>query len=116
MKALNRTALRLKALDPMYQWVNYNAPGDTPFTLEEMNTDATIYLIDELACPETDIDKYLEKHFVRFFEQELEDWCDDQSLWPEDLTFKRFCTWFEFETHSLITDFSKKELLIEELD
>ena len=114
MKSLNRTALTIVALDPMKEWVNFKLALDDPYTLEEINSDSSIYLIDELDNPEDDIAKYITKNFLTLFTQELEDWTDDQSLWPTELTLNRFNTWFEIQPHSLIVDLGSKSLELEE--
>ena len=117
MKALNRSAISVIGNQPFLEWVNYNCmQGQEPLTLDELNSDITIYLIDEIYDFEEELTPYLRRNFTGFFEAELESWTDDESLWPDDLSFKRFQSYFTVIPHSLITDHGEDELQIEKIE
>lgn len=116
MKALNRSALSVIANQPFLEWVNYNCMKDQePLTLDELNSDVTIYLIDEVFDFEEELTPYLRRNFTGIFEAELQSWTDDESVWPDDLSFKRFQSYFTVIPHSLVADHSDEKLELEEM-
>lgn len=109
MRLINRDAVILRAKEPFLEWLHSIPEIDVgELTLDELNKEATIVLIPEMADDEQ-LQAYLRPGKVVLLEQELEDWCDDQAVWPRQRTGKLFDEWFELEYHSLILDTVEEE-------
>ncbi len=97
---INRNAFIVKPLQPFLDWLNQlGGPQLFPVEIEEN----TIYLIREMAS-NNDIEKWLKKNFETIFAKELEDWDEDENVWPKNRTYKMFCQWFSVEMHSMLYD------------
>jgi hypothetical protein len=101
---INRSAIILKYKGPFVRWVNEADPNidDPGVTLEEANEDQTVYLIAEDECE--NIEKWISLNYKALFENELEGWYTDESLWPKKRDKKTFKEWFTVECHSEIID------------
>ena len=101
---VNRAAVIIKCKEPFVKWVNAVEPNkSTPeVTLEELNKDRNVYLVAEHEGE--NIEKWISKNFKVLFENELEDWYLDESLWPKKRTRKVFDEWFDIECFSVIID------------
>ena len=114
MKALNRSAISIIGNQPFLEWVNYNCmQGQEPLTLEELNSDITIYLIAEIDDFEEELTAYLRRNFTAIFEAELQNWTEDETTWPDDLSFKRFQSYFTVIPHSLVADVCQDPIELE---
>ncbi len=51
-----------------------------------------------------DVHTFVLKNFDYFFEHYLEQWCTDESLWPQRRTRKLFRAWFDVRIHSMVED------------
>jgi len=104
---INRAVLILKYKEISLQWINESDPsGESPeVTLEEVNRENTAYLISEedSESPDT-LNVWLELNYEKLFESELENWFADDTLWPQNRTFKLFQKWFSFDCHTIIVD------------
>ncbi|MGL1932393.1 MAG: hypothetical protein OCC45_11635 [Desulfotalea sp.] len=102
---INRGAVLLRFKEPMVEWVNSSHPkeaGDEKISIEELNADRTIYLVDDRDAEE--IEEWLALNFNQLFETELEDWSEDEDSWPQDRSFETFNSFFTVECHGLIID------------
>jgi len=104
---INRAVLLLKAKEPALKWLNESDPyNENPgITLEDVNRENTVYLISEgdSESPDT-LYAWLELNYQNLFESELENWCTEEALWPQDRTYELFQQWFNFECHTIIVD------------
>lgn len=103
---LNRSALLLRYKAPAVQWINDAdpSPGGSSVTLEEVNSDLTVYLVsDEVAESPEEVRRWVKANWRTLFESELEGWYTAPTLWPK-LTLKRFDEWFDVECHSMLVD------------
>jgi hypothetical protein len=100
-KIINRSALVLEPTPEFLAWVKA-MPGDLfEMTFEDFRQDSSVYLLpDELERTDT----WLRQNFKPILEQELFDWCTDDSLWPKDLGFKTFCKFFKPHFHGVVVD------------
>lgn len=114
MKLLNRTALVVRPRQPFIDWVN-GLEEDAPLHLaqDDSSNEHNIYLVDEVLSDEH-LEKVLKCIHPVIFESELYGWWTDESDWPKQRGYKTFRAWFEVEYHTMITDLSKKPLLLEE--
>jgi hypothetical protein len=104
---INRTAVILKCKEPAVQWINDADPyhDDPQISLESANQERTVYLIsDHDADDDKALARWIKLNCGNLFEAELEGWYTDESLWPQNRTFKLFQDWFEVECHTVIED------------
>jgi hypothetical protein len=103
MKTINRSIAVIRLKQPFVDWVNSFPYEDKVYTVESFRDDCTAVLI-----PEYDTDQEAKDHinevWEELFEDELEGWYTDESLWPEDRTQGLFWQWFEVEFHSMVLD------------
>ena len=101
---INRAAFILKYKEPFVRWINEVDPyeDDSGITSKNANEDRTVYLITE--DDGENIEKWLSLNFKTLFENELESWYTDESLWPKKRDRKIFDEWFDVECHTEIID------------
>lgn len=93
--------------EPAVAWVNEANPieDDSGLTLERANEEKTIYLVQDVVSDSPDaVREWVELNFEALFENELESWYVNDSLWPKKRTIKLFDDWFSVECHSVIID------------
>ncbi len=105
MSLINRNVFLLSPKKPLFDWCNEIFPDDPmefnrkPFGYDQ----AHAYLIPELDSP-LHFEKWIQKYYHQFFEDQLEGWCTDETLWPKKLTFKMFQDWFDISYQSMVID------------
>ena len=52
---------------------------------------------------------------IEFFENELEGWYTDETLWPKNRDYKTFMEWIEVECHSVVLDTVGGEIYDDEI-
>jgi hypothetical protein len=113
MRDVNRSALVVIPKQPFLDWLRFADPDDPPdtdtLTLEDLRTEPTIYLIPECA-DEDALQKYLQRHCVEIFEEELNSWLTDDTIWPFDRGYDTFCRWFAVSFHSIVLDLGRNRL------
>ena len=87
---------------------------DRHLTLDELRAEATVYLLPECGSEAAWI-KELRARYREIFNDQLDGWFRDQTVWPKPATFKLFTDWFEIQSHSMVIDLAKKPLLHEEI-
>jgi cytochrome b involved in lipid metabolism len=90
---INRGLIIIRFKQPFVDWVNEADPhpgGGTRMSIEQVNDDSPAFLIHDYASEE--------------FEDWLEEWYVDPSLWPQDRTLKLFKAWCDVEVHSMVID------------
>lgn len=105
---INRAAVVVHAKMPVVEWINEVDPS-YEITLEEVNDEATVFLISEDDSEEFEL--WIENNFLTIFEEELEGWYTDRGLWPEDLTLELFNEWFHLSLHSVVEDMGDTEIM-----
>jgi hypothetical protein len=104
---VNRGALILRYKEPAIQWINDADPSPSPdrVTLESVNDEQTVYLINDSAGDDSkSLERWLKRHYAEIFEMELEGWYTDPDLWPKQLSYELFRQWFEAELHTVLID------------
>ncbi len=101
---VNRAALILKLKKPFVQWINETKPDkESPeVTAAEVNRERTVYLLNDLDAE--GLDEWIALNCANLFASELEDWCEDESLWPQNRDMKLFKKWFAPECHPVLID------------
>ncbi len=112
---INRAAVILKYKAPFIKWVNDADPykDDPGITLESANQDRTVYLILESDAEK--LEEWVSLNFKQLFENELEDWYKDESLWPKKRNRKLFYEWFEVNCHSVLIDTVGSKIIDDEI-
>lgn len=86
----DRNTIVIRHKKPFFTWLNKTSKeGGLPKKLEE-----NMYLITRPGNG-GDIVDWVKENFDDFFHDELNEFCADQSLWPEKRTYEMFCDWFD---------------------
>jgi len=112
---INRAAVILKYKPPFVKWVNDADPDndDPGITIESVDLDRNVYLIHEDDAEK--LEKWISLNFKQVFENELEDWYTDESLWPKKRNRKLFNKWLEVQCHSVIIDTVGSKIVDDEI-
>jgi hypothetical protein len=102
---INRNAITIKYKKPFLDWI---AKTGKPF-LETGNDDYNIYLIPEVEGDE-ELEEIILDNWDTIFNEELENWCTDKSLWPQDLSYDLFKEWVIVDYHSVVHDLGYDEV------
>jgi len=113
---LNRNLLVVRLKQPFVDWVNEADPypEGTRMTLEEVNEDLPAFLIHDYACESQE--EWLAQNYQPLFEELLEQWYVDETLWPQDLTLELFEAWCEVRIHDMIFDLVDEPLIDDDFD
>jgi 5S rRNA maturation endonuclease (ribonuclease M5) len=101
---INRAAIILTCKEPFVKWINDKDPydDDPGITIKDANEDRNVYLITD--ADGENFEKWISINFKTLFENELEGWYTDESLWPRKRDRKTFDEWFSVECHTVIID------------
>lgn len=113
MRDINRSLIILKPKQPFLDWLKTQDDKLEDLTLERLAEDSTAYLIPELWDDKAQ-DEILKVLYADLFEEELEAWWQDETVWPKKRSFKTFEEWFEVDFHSLVFDLCLEPLYDEE--
>ena len=103
MKYLNRSAIVVKYKTPFLEWVTSNQKGSITFSLNKINHDNILYLIEEYDDL-YHLEEIIKSQYKSIFKDVLKGWCNDKSKWPKKMSLKLFNEWFEINAHSRIKD------------
>ena len=116
---INRCAIILKYRKPAVAWINDADPHiDKPnIEMDSVNEDRTVYLVhDEVGDSPSNIRQWIELNFAVLFENELEGWYTDPSLWPNNRGISTFDEWFDVEYHTVLVDTLEGPIMDDELE
>ena len=101
---LNRSAVIVRYKKPFVKWLNDadSFKDDPGMTLEQANQDGNVYLITEEDGE--NLEEWIALNYKTVFENELEGWYTDESLWPKKRDRKTFDQWISLHLHSVIID------------
>ncbi len=102
---INRYALILLPTEACLEWVK-SCPdfvNDPP----SGETEPTIYLVPEAKDAPDD---YLRRHYKPMFEEELNSWYTDPSMWPNDRSFETFKKFFTVLVTTMVYDLGKGQI------
>ncbi|OHX13613.1 VacJ [Chromobacterium sphagni] len=104
MFEVNRSIALLRPQAPFLAWLK-SLPGslDHDIDLQQLSANCNALLIP----PADDYDSargFVLQQYRQLFEAELADWCEDDSLWPQNLSPNLFQQWFKLEIHGVLTD------------
>ncbi|MGH8550856.1 MAG: hypothetical protein ACRERU_20105 [Methylococcales bacterium] len=100
---LNRAALIIRYEQPFVDWINAVDPDpENAITLNDANEDNSVYLV-EVDDPQ-ELEEWLELNHADLFEDELNEWYSNPSVWPQDRSLDLFKKWCRFELHTMVFD------------
>lgn len=102
-KNLKRSAIVIKPAQPFLNWLLENDPE---INLNLVDLEGDIYLLDDFETIEQ-IEQWLMKNFNELFAEQLFIWHADETMWPENRTFKMFKEWFRYSLHTMVFDTQK---------
>jgi hypothetical protein len=97
----NRCAVRIEPNKLFIDWLNYTFEGYVDKSNDVLN--ATTYLIkdaDEIQL----LENRLKRNYALIFELQLNNYCTDESLWPQKRTYAIFKKWFNISFSDEIID------------
>jgi hypothetical protein len=106
MALLNRCAVSVRPQGPMLDWIRPFAQASERDTLLQ---ESSVYLIP---CFEDQTQAWqgLQQISERIFQSELELWCRDPELWPQERSHQLFLEWFSVSFHPLVDDLASDPL------
>ncbi len=88
-------------------------PTSASLTLVHLPREPTIYLVSE--CGDTDEEQAcLQAVFPTTFEDQLDGWWRDPTMWPTPRSLGTFTRWFDCQFHSML-DLTDEPLIQEEV-
>lgn len=101
---VNRGAVIVRYREPFIKWINEadTSADRSIVSIQNANSERTVYLISDEDAE--NVEAWLSANFNTLFENELEGWYTDESLWPKNRDLQTFKNWCEVECHSLIFD------------
>ena len=104
---INRIAVIIRYKKPFVDWINTSDPyEDHPeVTVKSANDDNNVYIIDDRYAE--NFETWLKKNFKTLFDNELNDWYTDPSLWPEKRDLRTFRKWFVVEYFTVVLDLGR---------
>lgn len=112
MKMLNRSAISVQLKQPFVDWINsLDESGDEQVTLDEVNLEATSYLIPELEDEEA-LEDLIDERYLELLENELFSWEDDENLWPRDMDRALFDAFLEIKLSFMVFDLDEQAPLL----
>ncbi|MDH5716952.1 MAG: hypothetical protein OEZ22_04880 [Spirochaetia bacterium] len=112
---LNRSAFIITSTQAFHDMIA-NIFNEEPEKEESVqnNDSSRIYLVSADFFNEEEAYEYLEKNYMVIFEQEIEGWITDESLWPQNITWDQFKEWFNISFQSMVFDLEAGEPVYEE--
>ena len=109
----NRTAIVVTPKEPFIKWVQSTGEAGMVTTVEEILEGPNVYLVDD-SLDGMGEERLLKKNFAGIFEEELNGWIIDETMWPQKRDIKTFRQWFHVHVCEIVLDMGTKPLEIEE--
>ena len=101
------TAVVLRPKPAFLEWVRSVRPPDEDV---EGAMDSVVVLAPELPR-QAQLTSWVEQHHEEIFARQLGVWTEDESRWPEELSFEALCAWFDIEMAAGVDDLRHRPLL-----
>ena len=112
MKMLNRSAISVQLKQPFVDWINsLDESEGEQVTLDEVNLEATSYLIPELE-DENALEDFIDERYFELLENELFSWEDDDSFWPDDMDRALFDEFLDIKLSFMVFDLDEQAPLL----
>jgi hypothetical protein len=110
---MNRAAIIVRPKDPFVEWVR-NADNESKhITAKDIREEPNIYLVNDYDM-DGEKEQLIKDNYKDIFEEELNGWITDESIWPKKRDLKKFLEWFHVDFHSMVFDLSDEEYIIED--
>jgi hypothetical protein len=112
----NRSFIAVRPKAPLVKWINdYETRKENKIDEKTVFKERNLYMIEELedGTPE-EVDKFVKKHYEDIFINELWGWIMDENYLPENITFKMFKEWFDYESIEMCWDTLRSKVLLED--
>jgi hypothetical protein len=98
---VNRSSVVVLPKPAFSDWARKTFPEDELSSNSEL--EKNMYLIN---CMDenSEFDEWLKNNYEYLFENELYERFDDNSLWPDELTYELFNQWFDVQFYSVVYD------------
>lgn len=108
MDPINRSLVIVIPKQAFIDWFNeiILSGEEEVISLEEAQEDCNAYLIPDYESPEECLE-YIKGRKEALIKIELEDWVDNQSLWPKVLNLELFDEWFDVLYQSTVWDLAE---------
>ncbi|MFQ6078844.1 MAG: hypothetical protein ACE5NJ_06890 [Thermodesulfobacteriota bacterium] len=106
---VNRGVVIVRPKQPYLDWAR--SLGDSG-VMPDVKGERTIYLIPDFESDEQAWE-ILEEIYDEIFDNELWGWHTDPSAWPQDRSFPVFQQWFHVESHSVVEDLCRYDIVDE---
>lgn len=97
---VRRCAMVLKPKKPFLDWLSQIDPESGEF---DILSDTDVYLLPDFETLE-ELEIWLADNYHNIFEDQLNNWYTDESLWVQNRTFQLFKEWFEYTLHTMVWD------------
>ena len=112
---INRAAIIVRPKKPFVEWVR-NADGESKhITAKDIEEEPNIYLVNDYDM-DGEKEQLIKDNYEYIFEEELNGWITDRSVWPRKRDIKTFQEWFHVDFHSMIFDLGEDEYIIEDYE
>ncbi len=108
MKTINRTAITIIPNQPYIDW----ADSFNDVAVYYKNFVTTILIPDEY--DEFNYEKFIRRTYKQIFDEQLESWMADPSVWPKIKGYKMFKKWFEIICSDVTQDYGAGQIEHEE--
>ncbi len=109
MYQLDRYVAIVRPEQPFLAWLNGLAEYEPlDLDLEQVRSDCTALLIPQFD-DEDEATAFVYRLWDQLFESELQDWTDNQALWPQGRSAELFMEWFSVEVHTTVVDLVEEE-------
>lgn len=100
----NRCAVRIEPNKLFIDWLNYTY--EDYFDSSEKVLKATTFLIRDVEEDHL-MESWLKRNYSKIFKIQLNNYCIDESLWPQKRTYSVFNKWFNIAFSDMIIDLEK---------
>jgi hypothetical protein len=107
---LNRLAIIIRAKQPFLNWLNI-VQSEDPLELKNVN-EPNIYLIDPKDDYKDASNRWLKRNYKKIFYSKLFDWHTEPADYPQNLDFKMFKEWFDYEFSDCVVELGKSDFEI----
>lgn len=111
---LNRSAVFLLPKQPALDWLLRVDPNPMDITLEQLRQEPEVFLVPQSLEMHEQAVRWVNQNWKSFFEQFLDGWFTDESMWPQQRSRKIFNEWFDIHFSSMVFDMAKDELEVED--
>jgi hypothetical protein len=108
---LNRLAIIVRAKQLFLTWLN-TIQSEDPLEFKDVN-EPNIYLINSKDNgKEASLNKWLKKNYKKIFYNQLFSWHTELADYPQNVDFKMFNEWFDYEFSDSVIEIGKSDFEI----